>query len=176
MDDSQDLPTNPSDLLRKPIVGEDGVNPFAESGPAPAESDNLYHAPASDDGPVYQPTGYVPALVSRSGRIFRFGLWGLIVSLVAAVTLAVAIPFAGRSQLGGVAVTFAFLAALTDLALTLGACILGLNELKAIRAGAVMDSDRTQTRRGMILGLIGTLIAIATAGVFAYLFILPALF
>jgi hypothetical protein len=182
MDDSQGSRTNPSDLLRKPIVGEDGVNPFADSGPAPAETDNLYHAPASDDGPVYQPTGYVPTLVPRSRRIFRFGLLGLVVSIVAAITLAAASPYTqdiysqNVKSLAGIAVTFAFIAALADLALTVGACVLGVNELKAIKAGAVSGSDRRETRRGMLLGLIGTLLAVASAASFIYQFILPAFF
>jgi len=175
MDDSQGARTNPSDLLRKPIVGDDGVNPFADSGPPPAESDNLYHAPASDDGPVYQPTGYVATLVPRSRRIFRFGLGGLILAVVAAITFATASPNA-QTQLGRIAVTFAFVAALADLALTVGSCVLGLNELKAIKAGAVRGSDRKETRRGMGLGLLGTLIAVATAASFIYQFILPAFF
>jgi hypothetical protein len=177
MDDSQGARTNPSDLLRKPIVGEDGVNPFADSGPPPAESDNLYHFPASDDGPVYQPTGYVPTLVPRSRRIFRFGLLGLVVAITASIMLAAASPFAAQpNSLAGIAVTFAFVASLADLALTLGACVLGVNELKAIKSGAVLGSDRKETRRGMVLGLIGTLLAIATAASFTYQFILPAFF
>ncbi|MEQ8785208.1 MAG: hypothetical protein RIC55_02880 [Pirellulaceae bacterium] len=174
MDDPQGYRPTHSDLLRKPIVGDDGVNPFSDPALAPkeptqaAESDNLYSPPAGDDGPAYRPAGYVATLVPRSRRVFRFGLIGLIVAIVAAIAMATSLPSFGASELANITATLALVLSLVDLALTLGASLFGMNELKAIKAGAVEGSNRAQTWIGIVLGLMGTLIAILTAAAFVY--------
>jgi hypothetical protein len=154
---------DPSDLLRKPIVGDDGVNPFAEPGAKPeaadaaserAARDNVYAAPGQAGGqPIYRPQGYTPTLVPHSRRVLILGVLGLVVSIgcLAAFDYFISLPVA-----------------LANLGLTIGAWMLGRNELKAIDAGAVEGSDRGQARLGMILGIVATLVSLSAAGIFLY--------
>lgn len=167
MSESQRFRRDPHDLLRPPIVGDDGVNPFAESGSTRPVSDNLYQAPPADDEPTYQPSGYLPTLVPHSRRVFRFGLLGLILAVTFAAMLAGGVMSSQESWVPTLRV-LAFCCSLADLALTLGAFILGINEVRAIDAGAVAGSNRAQARTGIVLGVLGTIVCIATAAAFVY--------
>jgi hypothetical protein len=90
-------------------------------------------------------------LVPRSGRVLTFGVSGLLIALSCLAGHYYSLPFA-----------------LANLGLTVGAWLIGKNELKAIRAGAVVGSNRGQALTGMILGILGTLVSLAAVAAFFY--------
>lgn len=158
MDRLQRFRDDHSDLLRKPMVGDDGVNPFAEPEAASEKADdNVYAAPGdAKSGPMYRPHGYVATLMPRSGRAAAMAVAGIVISL-----LTLGVPFVSSLQ-----APYGLAFSLANLALTVGGCVIGRNELKAIDAGVVVGSNRGQARLGVILGVIGTAITLGSAGLY----------
>lgn len=155
MEPSQRFRGDHSDLLRKPLVGDDGVNPFADPNAPPGgeEADaNIYASPGQTDGqPIQTPPEYVATLVAHSRRILVFGVAGLVVSLIC-LPLFYYLP----------------LLALANHVLTIGACVMGYVELKGMAAGVVVDGDQKSVIAGTVMGLIGTLLNLTAIGLFIY--------
>lgn len=146
-----------SDLLKKPIVDEDGNNPFADPGGAeiPDDAENIFAVPQDT---AYRPHGYVDVLAPRSGLVLGLGLVGLLISFVCLA-----------------AFHYLPIVALANLGLTLPAWLKGVSELRAIAAGAVRNSSSRRARAGMIMGVIGTGLSLLAAGsgIYYRLFVQP---
>ena len=159
MEPSQRYRSDHSDLLRKPLVGDDGVNPFADPAAPPlgeiegvgeGADENVYGAPSQpDDRPVSRQPDYVATLSSRSKRILIFGVTGMIVSIACLAAYRYSLPIG-----------------LANLVLTIGAFLMGWIELKSMKAGVIIGGNRRHALAGMILGALGTPITLIAGALF----------
>ena len=143
----------------------DGKNPFADGeSPPEAISDNPYAASAARE-PMPASTESCQIVYPHRGRtVFWLGLVGCCCSLGA--VLAGSGSLTTPSVAGGLLAMLCLLLLIASLTAGGTAWMLGRQDLRAIRAGAVDAAGTTLTRRGHRLGLASTLIALGTAAVF----------
>jgi hypothetical protein len=141
------MPSNYRDKNGKdPFSDELGRNPFAdEGGNLPADSDDSPYA-ASVEEASYRPE--FEAILPHRGR-FRLRL--AVIGLVSAL-LGLPIWFVRENPVGMFA-----------LAATLPAAVLAWKDLQAIQRGAMDPTGRATTRRAMLLGAVGTAVAMGIA-------------
>lgn len=144
-DVSFQLPHNPDDFLRKPIVDDTGNNLFADAEETPPSAPETPYAAPQDTSrePAYRPV-YATALPHRGTLILVLGLLGLIgsgLSLVAAIWNY-------------------HLVATLSLALSLTAAARGRIDLRGMKQKAIDPVGRTATTWGYLTGVLGTLVSI----------------
>ena len=140
---SYQFPKHPGQPRPNPFAGADGNNPFADSSSPPAPADaNPY---AASGAPAMLATSAVPpqefetTLAHRGGTVFWFGLIGLLGSTAGIPCLYFMLPVP-----------------IFSLSLSIPAWLMGRNDLRAMKSGAMDSSGRRQTRAGYVMGLIGT--------------------
>ena len=159
-----EYPKHPNTGRRDPFRDEQGDNPFADDGPEADVSEDPYAVSASETasalrtGPTYRPNNFETTLPHRGGRVFQLGRIGLALSVLGAVGVATCIAFPEAS---GLWVVLSAALLLFGLPCSFTAWIMGRNDLRAIRSGAMDDAGLVRTSRGHAFGVIGTLVAIA---------------
>ena len=144
---SYQVPNHPGQPRPNPFAGADGTNPFADSASSPASAAesadaNPYAASGSSVESVAQPQAFETILSHRGGTVFWLGLIGLLGATVGWLCLLVWMPVP-----------------LFALCLSIPAWLMGRNDLRAMKAGAMDNSGWRQTRAGYVMGMIGSLIA-----------------
>lgn len=167
---SFEYPKHPNTGRKDPFHDEDGRNLFADDKDEPeAEvSDNPYGVASSDAGPTYQETDFETVLPHRGGRVFGFGVSGAIMSTLGAAGT-IACLFSPSSI--GMLLTLTTGLLVLGLPCAWSAWMMGRHDLRAIRSGAMEDTGYRKTRRGYMMGLVGTLIALAPLVVAVLMFL-----
>lgn len=167
-DVSFQLPHNPDDFLRKPIVNEDGKGLFTDQGETPPPTpDTPFAAPQDTSGqPAYRPN-YDTVVPHRGTIILVLGVLG-IVGAVASVILALR-----GAYLSFTILDYSVVVAATNLGLTFTAAGRGRIDLRGMKLGAVDPTGRTMTLCGYWLGVVGTLVSLGVCLVFLQKIIAP---
>jgi len=158
-------PDHPNTNRIDPFQDADGKNPFADGeSPPEAVSDNPYAASAAGE-PMLASTESCQIVYPHRGRtVFWLGLVGCCCSLAA--VLAGSGSLTTPSVAGGLLAMLCLLLLIASLTSGGTAWMLGSQDLRAIRAGAMDASGTTMTRRGHRLGIAATLISITTLAAF----------
>ena len=152
-----EYPKHPNTGRTDPFHDEQGRNLFADDGPQAETNENPYGVSGQDAALTYQAHEYETVFPHRGRRVFGLGITGAIMaSLGATGTVACFLSLGGGSLLPLSAGLL-----ILGLPLAWSAWIMGRHDLRAIRAGAMDETGRRKTRLGHVLGMAGTLIAIA---------------
>ncbi len=163
-----EYPKHPNTNRKDPFHDEEGRNLFADEGPESEVSDNPYGVSGQDGGRTFQTGEFETVFAHRGGRVFGLGIMGAIMSaLGAAGTIACVLSPSGAGSLLSLSAGLLIL----GLPCAWSAWMMGRNDLRAIRAGAMDDSGQRKTRGGYALGMAGTLVAIAPVVVVVVLFL-----
>jgi len=140
------VPSNYRDKNGKdPFSDQDGRNPFSEDVDElelPAADGPYGASPAAGD--AYHPDDFEAYLPHRGGTILLLGAIGLLGAIAGTAMVFFCLPFG-----------------ILSLGLALPAWIMGQKDLAAMRMGAMDVSGRGTTLAGMIMAMIGTVLAIA---------------
>lgn len=150
----------PDGRFRRPsVVDEQGRNRFGDEGEqTPVHSNDALLAPPVDDAePVYQPH-YQAIVPHRGGLIAGLGVtgfamsWLLLLALTSYAYLGLAASFFG-------------------VALSLGTCVIGYQDLKGMSLGAIDERGREGTLLGFRFALAGVFVGGGAAITVIYLIV-----
>jgi hypothetical protein len=154
------FPEHPNTNRTDPFRDDQGRNPFAE-GPSADEQQPVAANPYTSGQASrnsYVPTGYEQTERSRGKLLIVIATVGCGFSALAAASIGVGLLVPGISS-GGL-LLFAAGPLLLGTAASCSAWLLARHELRAVRAGAMPPDDYRRTRRALICGVAGTLIAL----------------
>jgi len=160
-----EFPHNPGTNREDPFADENGNNPFADEDASAGETvdpsgsgdGNVYGASDRGSAPAYRPGDYVMMLPHRGGRVLTYGVCGLSLSALSLLFGALALSGTFSDWTGFSAIPLQLIA----LAVAVPAWILGHQDLRAIKAGAMDDAELGRTRLGYAFGIVAVLIAVA---------------
>ena len=152
-------PAHPNTNRTDPFQDAEGKNPFADEGVNPEKtSDNPYAVSAVSE-PLLCPADSCVVVYPHRGRtIFWLGMTGCCSALGAALALAGIL--AASAIAGGLSVMCCLLLFIVSLTAGGTAWMIGRQDLRAIRAGAMDPDGLRLTQRGHRLGVAGTLISL----------------
>lgn len=151
-------------------MGEDGTNPFSGEN-AEVGDDSVFVAADSEPIREYQASDFDAVMPHRGKLVFCLGLIGVVMSAVGGVgVMAVTQDNFGLSG----DISLASLAPCSVYALVPAAVawMMGRQDARAIRVGAMSEAGREATARGLLLARVGTLVAVLATGVYVMQMIL----
>jgi hypothetical protein len=156
---NQSRPEEPNIPRLEGIRDATGENIFSDGEAPDAEEparDGLLATPVAGDGPVFNPNDFIPTMRSRGKTVFGMSCGVLLVLGGVAAWIG---PALGLTQWA--LLPFLSLSLFTlGVTLCLPAAIMGYNDLKAMRAGAMVNDQLGSTTLGLWLGMTGTLIGV----------------
>ena len=153
-------PSHPNTGRTNPFVDEEGNNPFSGENSENGD-DNLFSATNAESVREYQASDFETVLPHRGKLIFWLGVVGMILSGLGVIgAIATVGALLGMFDGGWIALLgpCAFYALLPNGI----AWMLGYQDARAIRVGAMSDAGRVSTSRGLLLGQVGTLASVLT--------------
>lgn len=174
------FPRNPNADRENPFEDGQGANPFGDDA-APvtgAESstdaeENPYAAAESSAAQPYKPGDYETFQPNRGKLVWRLGLAGFCLQILAIIVAVLAIIIIGDFLEG---TAYALPGQFIGLAISVPAWIMGQVDAKAIAAGAMEEGGRRATRWGLLLGALGTLLGAGQLFLYFGLVIFDAIF
>jgi hypothetical protein len=151
-----EYPAHPNTNRKDPFQDELGRNPFGDEGPPGPASDDPYSVPAADSGPSYHPDEFETTLGHRSGVVLWLGGLGLAGSALGAA--GVLIGLTAMQLAGSLLLWFTGGLLVLGVPASWAAWMMGWQDLRAMRAGAMDRAGLPKTQLGLTLGLMGTLL------------------
>jgi hypothetical protein len=137
-----------------PFRDASGANPFADAPATSPPSSDPYAASRIDDAPPATAHVYEPALVDRTTWILGLGTAGLVLSLTAGIGVVWAIA-ASANPADQVRISMPL--SLASLAAAIPGWLLGGNDWRALRAGALRSSRRRALAFGYGFSIAATI-------------------
>ena len=146
-----EFPEHPLSNREDPFVDETGKNPFADGENHEQPCHDPYRSRVDDFRP-YQPRDFVTSVRSRGSTILMLGLCGFLTACCATLSSTF------RSEVWMTPV--AFWSVIVSLAFGPAAWVMGVQDLHAIRAGAMDAHRRHWTTIGCGLGMLSTVASV----------------